>query len=115
MRKYIELSSFLALNNARKPTPEEAAVSTRYELVAVMSCRNDTLAESEYYTIIRKKLKGERYRTWLAYCGSTEVELNDKAAMKDFPPQLVLYKRVDKQQAGKGKGKDAEAAEKESD
>lgn len=90
------MSSFLALNKARQPTTEDSEVSTRYELVAVMSSMYKTLAESEYYTIIRKKLKGERYRTWLAYCGSTEVELNDKAAMKDFPPQLLLYKRYDK-------------------
>ena len=81
--KHIEMKNFLMLNNDRKEKPDE---KTKYELIAIVSCKGNTLKDSEYFTLIRKGLKGQRFKQWLAYNGNTEVYINDKVALNDFPP-----------------------------
>jgi len=77
------MKGFLNLNSKRENKGKD---ETKYELISLISCKEQQLARSEYFTLIRKEPKRKDYHQWFAYQGNAEVAINEKIALNDFPP-----------------------------
>lgn len=58
------MSDYLNMNSNREIIANE---KTKYELRAIVSSKKKSQTESEYHTVIRKSIKGERFKVWFAY------------------------------------------------
>ena len=98
VNKLLELGGLYNLNVDNKLRKDLSKLNTKYELVAVVSSKEKNIKDSEYYTLIRKNMKDQKHKQWLAYNRSTEVFINDKIACNDFPPQILIYKLSQKKE-----------------
>jgi uncharacterized UBP type Zn finger protein len=81
--KHVDMLNLVKLNKSLKI---DANQKTKYELIANVSCDGTSLQTSEYTTLIRKAMKGERFKQWLAYSDNREIFTNDYIAENKFPP-----------------------------
>ena len=81
--KYIDMVDFVKFNPLTKFEPNE---KTKYELVGIISSQKKNIKESEYFTLIKKSLIGEKHKKWIVYNRNTEIFINEKVALNEFPP-----------------------------
>lgn len=83
------MSDYLKMNPNRKVNANE---QTKYELRAIISCKDMSLSESDYHSVVRRNIKGERFDVWFDYNKSQEVRITEEVALNDYQPQILIYR-----------------------